>query len=970
MQPMDYDKGERKEKFFRCKYIAIVLCGLLVAVGLAVGLGVGLSNRKQSQACDESLKTTTASPTGGSQPPAPTGSSQPPAPTGSSQPPIPSFCPPITDSSGPWSNFRLPDYINPEHYQLHLTPFMEEGYYTGVVEIYIRTNRSSKYIWLHTKESYLTQQPTLGLKAGLGKPSPLTLSRCFQYKTHQYLVLEAEKALPATSADQQYVLTLHFNNSLLGSLVGFYKTTYVDNGVTKSIAATDHEPTDARKSFPCFDEPNKKATYTISITHSPPYEVLSNMPVEKEEDVGEGKKKTTFQKSVKMSTYLVCFAVHQFTYMERRSSSGIPLRIYVQPQQNHTAVFAADTMKTIFDYFETYFNISYSLPKLDMIAIPDFGTGAMENWGLITYRETNLLYDDKESSSSNKQRVAAVVAHELVHQWFGNLVTMNWWDDLWLNEGFASFFEYIGVHKAQADWLMLDQILIDDVLPVMGEDALLSSHPIIVDVSTPAEITSVFDGISYSKGASILRMLRDWITPDHFQEGCQKYLHDHQFKNAKTDDFWEALAQVSGKPVKEVMDTWTRQMGFPVLNVTSDGVVSQKRFLLDPKANPMEPPSILKYKWNIPIQWHTLGGVNDTLLFNMSSATVKIPNNSPTHILKVNTKHVGFYRVQYEDSAWESIIQKLISNHTEFSNSDRTGFIDDTFSLAKAALLQYSVALNVTKYLKNETDYLPWSVTVSSIAYIRRMLQDDYSLYPKFQAYWKEQVKPIASMLGWTDTGTHLERLLRSEVLDLACRMGDTEALRNARNLFTEWLAGKSVVPNLRLLVYQYGMQQIGNETSWEFMFKKYQETTLAQEKDKLLYGLASVEVVQLLDRFLKHIKNESLIKTQDVFTVLSYISYNKYGKTMVWDWTRLNWEYLVQRYTINDRNLGRLVLKITRSFNTELSLWQMKDFFAKYPDAGAGETPRKQALETVQTNVEWLNKNSRDILQWLESNV
>ncbi|KAL8206924.1 UNVERIFIED_CONTAM: hypothetical protein K2H54_035302 [Gekko kuhli] len=258
------------------------------------------------------------------------------------------------------------------------------------------------------------------------------------------------------------------------------------------------------------------------------------MPVEQTVSLGNGLTRTTFQQSVKMSTYLVCWAVHQFNYTERTSARGVPLRVYAQPQQIHTAEYAANVTKIIFDFFEDYFNMTYSLPKLgpaaspahqaqageareaqllsppgsvasppevttDKIAIPDFGTGAMENWGLITYRETNLLYDPKESASSNKQRVAAVVAHELVHQWFGNIVTMDWWDDLWLNEGFASFFEFIGVNEAEGDWQMLDQILIDDLFPVLKEDSLLSSHPIVVSVTSPAEITSVFDGISYSK---------------------------------------------------------------------------------------------------------------------------------------------------------------------------------------------------------------------------------------------------------------------------------------------------------------------------------------------------------------------------------------------------------------------------------------------------------------------------------------
>uniref|UniRef100_A0A4W3HH61 Aminopeptidase n=1 Tax=Callorhinchus milii TaxID=7868 RepID=A0A4W3HH61_CALMI len=740
-----------------------------------------------------------------------------------------------------------------------------------------------------------------------------------------------------------YVVCMEF--SVWFSLVVFHFSHYCEIPIlifsfpNRFIAATDHEPTDARKSFPCFDEPNKKATYTISLIYSELYNVLSNMPPEHTEDLGNGQKKTIFQKSVPMSTYLVCFAVHQFDFIESNSKRGIPLRIYVQPQQKHTAVYAANVTKIIFDFFEEYFAINYSLPKLDMIAIPDFGTGAMENWGLITYRETNLLYDPAESSSTNKQRVASVVAHELVHQWFGNIVTMNWWDDLWLNEGFASFFEYIGVNAAESEWEMLDQILIDDVLSVMVDDALLSSHPIIVNVSTPAEITSVFDGISYSKGASILRMLRDWMTPELFQRGCQKYLKDNQFKNAKTDDFWKAQAEVSGKQVKEVMDTWTNQMGYPVLQVQKESTIIQSRFILDP--------------------------------------SIDLPYNSTTDgLLKINTNHVGFYRANYEEPTWDKIIEQIIKKHEVRSQTQachlhyQNGTSVNFYCRYRASLLNYFVPLNLTKYLKNETEYLPWVTAVKSSLYIENMLKDDNTLYPMFQEYWKNQVKPIVHSLGWKDEGEHLERLLRTDVLGLACQMGDEEALSNASQLFNRWLTGARVEPNLRLLVYRYGMQTSGNVSSWEYMFKRYQETPLAQEKDKLMYGLASVENIQLLGRYLNYIKNESLIKSQDVFTVLRYISLNKYGKTMAFDWARMNWEYLVERFTINDRNLGRLIPRITTSYNTELQLWQMNELFYKYPDAGAGKVPRKQALETVETNINWLKNNKATIAQWLQDNV
>lgn len=775
--------------------------------------------------------------------------------------------------------------------------------------------------------------------------------------------------------EDTYLLTLQFSGQLNGSLVGFYRTTYQENGVTKSIAATDHEPTDARKSFPCFDEPNKKATYNITIIHPADYDAISNMPKETSTDIGNGWKKTVFKKSVPMSTYLVAFAVHQFTYEERISKRGIPLRIYVQPNQKQTAVYAADTTKIVFDYFEEYFNMNYSLPKLDQIAIPDFGTGAMENWGMITYRETNLLYDPNESATVNKQRVAAVIAHELVHQWFGNIVTMDWWDDLWLNEGFASFFEYSGVNSAEPTWNMLDQIIIDDLLPVMRDDALLSSHPIIVTVSTPAEITSVFDAISYNKGASILRMLEDWITPQKFQLGCQNYLKNYHYDNAKTDDFWNSLAQASGEPVKEVMDTWTRQMGYPVLNVSSGNTVTQERFLLDYEANPLEPPSSFNYRWNIPVTFYSTSNEDgkNILMYKMADASITLNpyNSSNAQFFKINYKHSGFFRVNYETQTWQDLAALLVRSHTDLSAGDRAGLIDDVFALASSERLDYNISLDLTKYLQKEGDYLPWQRMNSALSYLNDMLENDATIYPKFQDYWRKQVKPITDKLGWNDDGTDIDKLLRSLVLALACKMEDPDALNNASTLFKDWKNGRSIAVNLRQLVYRYGMKQANDEQSWDFMFQKYLETPLAQEKEKLLQGLAAANNIPILDKYLKYIYNTSLIKSQDALNVIYYIAvYSKLGKQMAWDWVRINWDYLVDRYTINDRNLGRIVTRVSGTFNTEEQLWQMKNFFERYPNAGAGATPRQQALETVTTNIKWVKNNKDGIKSWLDQNV
>ncbi|KAK6493279.1 glutamyl aminopeptidase [Huso huso] len=944
MQGMDYDNHKNENKYcMRGKHVAII-CAVVVVAALAVGLGVGLSKSESSKAPEE-----------------PTSSPDPPVDRGPCTP---------SNSVGVWNNFRLPDYVIPVHYDLELAPNLNNDIYTGSTTITINIKQATKHLWLHIRETFVTAIPKLQKKSGNTQQDVAVLS-CFEYKAQEYVVVELKESLQPSENDDHYLLTLEFQGRLDGSLVGFYKTTYMEKGVLKKIAATDHEPTDARKSFPCFDEPNKKATYKISIIHEKDYNALSNMPEENRIELQDGSIKTTFQKSVPMSTYLVCFAVHQFVAVKRMSAKGIPLNIYVQPEQKHTAEYAANTTKIIFDYFEWYFKMNYSLPKLDKIAIPDFGTGAMENWGLITYRENNLLYDPDQSSSYNKQRVASVIAHELVHQWFGNIVTMDWWDDLWLNEGFASFFEYIGVNKAEPDWKMLDMMVIDDVLPVMRDDALLSSHPIIVDVSTPAEITSVFDGISYSKGASVLRMLQDWISPEHFQTGCQNYLKDFQFKNAKTDNFWESLAKVSGKPVKEVMDTWTKQMGFPLLNVSESYSMTQKRFLLDPKADITQPPTDLGYKWTIPIQWHAVNSTkNGTTIFNMSENEITLAGYSTNDgLLKVNRDHLGFYRVNYHTEMWDNISLQLSMDKGMYSIADRAGLIDDVFSLARADLLDYQHALNLTKYLTNETEYLVWQRVSSSISYVTDMLMNDDTLYNKFKTYFRDQVKPIADHLGWEDTGSHLDRLLRETVLGIACQMDDQDALNNASALFNEWLKKNISVPvNLRLLVYRYGMKNSGDEESWNAMFEIYTNTSLAQEKDKLLNGLASVQDIKLLDRFLKSIKNESIVKSQDVFTIVRYISYNAYGNTMAWDWTRLNWDYLVNRFTINDRNLGRLIISISGTFNTELELWQMQNFFEKYPEAGAGETPRKQALETLNNNIEWVKRNKDEIQRWLDT--
>lgn len=373
----------------------------------------------------------------------------------------------------------------------------------------------------------------------------------------------------------------------------------------RKIATSKFEPTFARQAFPCFDEPQLKATYTVSLVHpnTNSYRALSNMDVDDTlaNEPNAGLSTTVFNPSVPMSTYLVAFIVSDFQYEEIQitpnNGNPFPLRVYATPIQMSNVRFARETAAKVIMHYIDYFNIPYPLPKLDMAAIPDFVSGAMETWGLVTYRETSILYNKETSSTANKQRVAEVIAHELAHMWFGNLVTMKWWNELWLNEGFASYIEYKGVHSAYPEWGIMEQFTIDNLHGVLTLDATIGSHPIVVKVETPNQITEIFDTITYSKGASVIRMLEDFVGEDVFKAGVTAYLKKLQYGNGVSEDLMEELDALFKDPtdptvtVSLVMDTFTKQKGFPVITVEIVGGqfhLSQARFLADPEATETE----------------------------------------------------------------------------------------------------------------------------------------------------------------------------------------------------------------------------------------------------------------------------------------------------------------------------------------------------------------------------------------------
>lgn len=883
----------------------------------------------------------------------------------------------VRSSDRPWEDsFRLPETVIPDHYELYIHPDLSAKTFSGRVTISLTSHEPRDHFLVHSQWLTITNTSLVNKKGN--QSQDVHINESFSYEPHQFWVVCTEEVEAGL-----YDLTLHFNGSLQNGILGFYYSTYSDdNGKSRGLATTKFQPTYARRAFPCFDEPGFKSTYSITVVRpSQGYRALSNMPVKKEtHDLpSAGLTEVAFEKSLPMVTYLVCFIVCDFSFREVIMDSGMPFRVYSPENHLNDTSYAMEVGTSVLQMYEGMFDLPFPLPKSDMVAIPDYSSGATEHWGIITFRETAIYYNSKESSSANKQRVATVISHEMAHQWFGNLVTLKWWDDLWLNEGFASYVEYKGTAYVEPNWEMDFQFCTRTLLPVMEDDALVSSHPIIQTVETPDQINAIFDKISYNKGASILRMLEDFMG-EYFQIGVNAFLKKYEYSNAVTQDLWNELTAAWAGHVPDgakgdvgaIMNTWTQQMGYPVVTVKRSApdtlVLSQKRFLLDPSAEYNPDESVFKYKWDVPVSYTTsANSVVQRSWFNHENSTLELKVPADVTWVKVNMQYKGFYRVNYEPDTWNEL-GKLCASQG-LTAADRAGLYNDVFAMANARLLNYSVALDFSRNLAGESDYVPWNTMSSNLINIMRLLASTEAYQP-FKDYMSGLVEPLYTSLGWEDEGNHLERLLRTDVVRLACISGSDTCLDTAAGKIQSWvLDATSPLPlDTRRQSYRWGVVKEGELEMWEVMWQRALEETSATETDNLYFGMANFQDISVLQRYIELSKDEKNVRRQNFLSILQYISTNPVGTDLVWDWVKSNWEWLVERYTINDRYLGQLIPNICLYFATEEKLTEMEAFFSQYPEAGAGQRYREQAIETVKYNIHWVNDNAATILAWLQA--
>ncbi|XP_022081849.1 putative aminopeptidase-2 isoform X2 [Acanthaster planci] len=892
-----------------------------------------------------------------------------------------------------WEEIRLPLSLIPEHYDLTIRTDLTEFVFNGTVDILFECKEKTSIVLLHSKSLNFTEGVTEITRINDG-PTPTRTKEPWIYEPHDFVVVELNSYL---TVGEKYNLHMEFQGPLEADLRGYYRMSYTTKaGEEKFLASTFFDPVDARKAFPCFDEPDLKATFSIILEHQPRYHALANMPKSLPDKVLEdGWVRATFEKSVIMSTYLVCYVVSEFVSVNMTTEHGVSFAVWTQEDFIDQADYALQVGADILDHYDHLYgmDIKYPLPKMDMIALLDFTAGAMENWGLITYRESALLYKDGVSSESQKQRVCTIVAHELAHQWFGNLVTMKWWDYIWLNEGFASYVEYVGTEQVEPDFEIWDKFVVYDLQRSMATDALITSRPIVIPVSTPSEINSMFDTISYNKGASILRMMRYFLGESTFTKGLKYYLKDRQNNTAENSDLWRNLQRAvkednvdfgSGLTVETIMRTWTRQMGFPTVTVTRlyggeankiKAMATQKRFLTDPASDTGSSAyPDLGYKWYVPLTYTT--GQNPDFdtpsamwLLTTENANIETAGDDSDWLL-VNTNERGFYRVNYDETNWKLLSRQLMNNHTMISTTSRSALISDAFSLARAGDLSQAKALDLTSYLREERDYVPWYTVDSVLGYI----YDNLALTAanaSYETYMRAQIEPMYQYVGWANTGNHLQKLSRARAINMACGYGLEDCRTEASTRYADWMTDmitNKVEADLQYIVFCTGIAD-GGETEWQFAFDLYTNgNTDTSLKSNLQSAMACSKDINILSRYLAAVLNTSQIREQDGKDVVVAVASNPAGTNLAWDFFRNNWAYFRKAYGNTVFLFDSLIKGVTTHFNTLESLKEVEQFMEAHPDQGTGAWAFIQSVAEIKANIRWMEENFVEVTEWLDN--
>jgi len=829
--------------------------------------------------------------------------------------------------------------VIPRNYTLNFKPNFKTYKYEGKAAIEVEVKSSTKEISLNAAE--------------LGIRSAHVISK------------GVDQAAKVRSDDKLQRITLSLREGVKGSarividfegtnnedLYGFYRSRYTRNGKTEYILSSQFEAANARNAFPCFDEPEFKATFDVSLTVNEDMECVSNMPVASQTKAGGALKTVTFKQTPVMSTYLLYLGVGKYDCAKGRIGKT-ELRVMTVPGSGEMAKLPLEYAKKFIAFYEDYFGIGYPLPKLDLIAIPDFAVGAMENWGAMTFRETALLADEK-TSVAGKQRVAEVIAHELAHQWFGDLVTMKWWDDLWLNESFATFMSYKAMDHVFPEWKVKIEYLKDVIATAFGADQLRSTHPISVAVNSPGEIDRLFDEISYEKGGTILNMIENYAGAEIFREGLHRYLKKNAYSNATKFDLWgaideEAKAKKKRIDVSAVASYWIDNPGYPIIEAKRTGArleLRQERYFL---LSNLSDSSV----WPIPLDY-AIEGKPGSVLFDTQKGSIEVPESK---WIKLNHGQAGLYRVAYDDSDVQRL--GILIKLKKLSGVDSWGVEHDFFSRSRSGRIRADSYLDfVGRYCMN-ADHPLNSNVLGHLDWLDDRLGDKKNKRAKetLLLYSNSLVKK----LGWerNPNESTFDTLMRASAIMQAGLAGDPQTLARASMMFDDFIKkGKEIDPNLRGAIYSLAAWSNG-ESIFELLKERFIREKIPDEKIRFLRALAMFNDKDLLLSSFEFAMSDA-VRKQDSFIVPAVAAGNPAARDVMLEWTIGHWKELMEKYASGTHLLSRFISNLA-VLSTEEDKRRVQEFFSRKENTRDDiKQELDKTLEQIEANIRFRKANA-----------
>lgn len=835
---------------------------------------------------------------------------------------------------------RLINQFTPENYKISLTIDRLNRIFSGIIVISGDVMTNTNQITLHSKELTIESIVIDGKSAN------------FTYEDNDALIISHPDLFKG-----RHIIVVAYKGTITDLMHGIYPCYYKHNGIKKELIATQFESHHAREVIPCIDEPAAKATFDLTLTTEDHIVVLGNMPI-KTQSVENNMLVTTFDTTPIMSSYLLAWVCGELHKKTATTKSGVEVNVWATPAQSSSSLdFALDTATRSIDFFDEYFGIPYPLPKCDNVALPDFSQGAMENWGLITYREIALLANPKSTSINSKHYIATVIAHELSHQWFGNLVTMEWWDDLWLNESFASLVEYIAVDALEPSWNIWLDFASFESISALRRDSIDGVQSVHTNVNHPDEINTLFDGaIVYAKGARLLQMLRYYIGETDFQAGLKYYFKEHAYKNTTANDLWAAFRYACDKNVEGFMNKWISQPGFPVVHVfKNDGIInlSQNR-LANISVNPSDSLWPITLNSNYP---------KLPKLFSDRAVTATYDSNET---LRLNIGNNAHFLTHYDEGLSNDLIKEL--NDSKLGPIDRLQILNEQNILASAGIISSVELIKLLGSYADEDTEPVWDIISLTIGELKKFVQDDEDADSNLRTFTGKLAKKQYKRLGWDQKSNEPETdtVLRRTILGLMLYSEDLSVISTAINRF-HTSPVENLDPELRGTIMQAEVRYENDMPTINLLIDTYTKTDSAELKNSICGALTSSKNPEVISKLLLLIKDTSIIRTQDTARWIIYLMQNKYARNETWQWLQSNWDWINSIFD-GDKSYDDYPRYAAACLSTDKQLAEYKKLFEPMLSNPSLTRVIEMGINEISNRISAINRDGKSVRKALSN--